>query len=159
MLLHVLGHGFGKSVLFLGSGELARTEGTTAIAGVHGLLTRRPVIGAIFGIGLLGLLGLPPFALFASEITIAKAGFDQGLGWAIGAALLLVLVVFAAIAVHALRMLLGGSNVESGERGAPAERVAARVPLVLGLVVFAGLGISIWPIERLLHAAAAVVAG
>ena len=103
VLLHVLGHGFGKSVLFLGSGELARTEGTTAIAGVHGLLTRRPVIGAIFGIGLLGLLGLPPFALFASEITIAKAGFDQGLGWAIGAALLLVLVVFAAIAVHALR--------------------------------------------------------
>ncbi len=155
VLLHVLGHGLGKAVLFLGSGEILRSEGTTKIAGVRGLLARRPLIGVTFGLGLLALLGLPPFSLFASEVGIARAGLAGGMGWAVTVALVLALVAFGAVLVHGQHMLLGEGvptteHRTSGARGAP---------LVAGLVVCAALGVSIWPIDHLLHAAANIVAG
>jgi hydrogenase-4 component F len=155
-LLHVLGHGMGKAVLFCSSGEILRTDGGSEIGAVRGLLVRKPVVGAAFGFGLLALLGLPPFSLFASELGIARAGFDEGLGWAVTLALVLTLVIFAVILGHAERMLLGEPDAEQSRD--PVRRMAA-LPLVGGLVTLAVLGISIWPIQRLLVAAAAVITG
>lgn len=159
-LLHILGHGLGKAVLFCTSGEILHAEGTTEIAGVHQLLARRPLIGGLFGIGLLALLGLPPFSLFASELAIVRAGFADGLGWAVAVALVLLLVVFVAVVGHAQRMLLGEPPVPPDvvDAARPTRRAAA-APLVAGLVAAAILGVSIWPVERLLEAAAQVVTG
>jgi hydrogenase-4 component F len=154
VLLHILGHGLAKSVLFLGSGEILRTEGTTEIAGVRGLLASRPLLGGSFGLGLLALLGLPPFSLFASEVGIARAGLQAGLGWAVAVALVLLLVIFAAIFSHGQRMLLGEP---ANHAEAHAASWLAATPIVGGLLLAAGLGVSVWPIERLLHAAAAIV--
>jgi len=150
-LLHMLGHGIGKSVVFLGSGEIALADGTTTISGVNGLISRRPLIGVPFGLGLLGLLGLPPFALFPTELAITRAGFAEGLGWVMAVAGMLLLVVFGAVLVHGKQMLLGASD--QGARGGETGRAFAG-PLILGLVAFAALGISIWPIQHLLHEAA-----
>jgi hydrogenase-4 component F len=170
VLLHILGHGLAKSVSFLGSGEILLSEGTTEIAGVRGLLASRPLIGGSFGLGLLALLGLPPFSLFASEVGIARAGLQVGLGWAIAVALILLLVIFAAIFSHGQQMLLGeygshagagagtrGETVAGSPTGAGADSLLSAAPLVGGLVLAAVLGVSIWPIERLLYAAATIV--
>lgn len=155
-LLHILGHGLGKAVLFCGSGEILLSDGTTEITGVRGLLARRPLLGGVFGLGLLALLGLPPFSLFASELAIARAGVAEGLGWAVAAALVLMLVVFAAVLGHAQQMLLGEPTLEV--EGHRTSAVSAAT-LVTGLAAVALLGVSIWPIERLLHAASRVVTG
>jgi hydrogenase-4 component F len=155
-LLHIVGHGIGKAVLFCSSGEILLTDGTTDIAEVRGLLTRRPLVGGVFGLGLLALLGFPPFSLFASELAIARAGVADGLGWAVAIALVLVFVIFAAIVGHGQQMLLGEPGADAGTH--PTSTITA-VPLVAGLAAVAVLGISIWPVERLLHAAAAVVTG
>lgn len=154
-LLHLLGHGIGKSVAFFGSGATALSEGSTRIDDVHGLVTREPVIGVPFGLALLGLLGLPPFALFATEIAITRAGFAAGLGWVMAVAAVLLLVVFGAVLVHGMRMLLGSSVEHVG--GVAIGKTFAG-PLILGLAMFTALGISIWPIEQLLHAAARILA-
>jgi hydrogenase-4 component F len=156
-LFHMLGHGVVKAVMFCSSGEILFLDGTTEIAGVRGLLARRrPVVGVGFGLGLVALLGLPPFSLFASELAMFRSGIAEGLGWAVAAAVALALVVFVAAIDHARHMLLG-------EPAGPDERhrtsVAAAVPIVAGLVVVAALGVSIWPIEGLLRAAASVVTG
>lgn len=156
-LLHVLGHGLVKAVLFCASGEMLLADGTTSIAGVRGLLARRPVVGGVFGFGLLALLGLPPFSLFASEIGIARAGVGHGLGWAIAAGGALLVVVFASIVAHGQRMLLGEAD-GAGDAGHRTSAAQVTV-LVVGLVASAALGVSIWPLERLLRAAAAVVTG
>lgn len=155
-LLHILGHGLIKAVVFCCSGEILLSDGTTEISGVRGLLSRRPLVGGIFGLGLLALLGFPPFSLFISELSIARAGIDQGLGVAVGAAFLLLLVAFVAIVGHAQRMLLGQGIAEEGRH---RTTLTASVPLVVGVVLVTGLGVSIWPIERLLRAAASVVSG
>jgi hydrogenase-4 component F len=155
-LLHILGHGMGKAVLFCSSGEILLSDGTTDISEVRGLLTRRPLVGGVFGFGLLALLGFPPFSLFASELAIARAGVASGLGWAVVIAMVLVFVIFAAIVGHAQQMLLGEPG--SGAVG-PRTSATTAAPLVAGLAAVAVLGVSIWPVERLLHAAARVVTG
>jgi hydrogenase-4 component F len=156
-LLHILGHGLGKAVLFCSSGEILFADGTTRMANVRGILARRPLVGGLFGLGVVALLGLPPFSLFASELAIARAGIADGLGWAVAVALVLVFVIFAAVAGHTLHMLFG--DAQTGVTTHHTSKVGAAVPLIGGLVVVALLGISIWPIDRLLHAAAQVVTG
>ncbi|MEV1179638.1 proton-conducting transporter membrane subunit, partial [Nonomuraea sp. NPDC049784] len=100
VLLHILGHGLGKSVLFLSAGQLHQALGTSRIHAVRGLMATAPMLAGAFALGLLALLGLPPFSLFASELGIARAGFAAGLGWAIAVALVLMLVIVAAIGRH-----------------------------------------------------------
>ena len=73
-LLHVLGHGLAKSSTFVVSGRILATEGTTSTTEIRGLLTRRPGVAVPFLVGMVALLGLPPFSLFFSEVAIVIAG-------------------------------------------------------------------------------------
>ena len=187
LLLHILGHGLAKSVLFCGSGQILALEGTTQISGVRGLLARRPVLAGTFALGLAALLGLPPFSLFVSELALARAAADAGLGWAVAVALVLLLVVFVAIASHGAGMLFGRPPARAESPGreprpaapalpaaavvssvltmtptraptiAPVRAAAGVAPLVTGLAVLAVLGVVAWPLESLLRAAALIV--
>ncbi|MEP6817180.1 MAG: proton-conducting transporter membrane subunit [Marmoricola sp.] len=107
VLLHIVGHGLGKAVLFCGAGQILTAERTSQIAGVRGLLGRRPALAACFGVGFLALLGLPPFSLFTSELGLARAAAADGMGWVIAVALSLLGVVFVSIVVHLAPMVLG----------------------------------------------------
>ncbi len=155
VLLHVLGHGLAKGVLFLASGEILLAEGTSEIAKVPALLSRRPALGGIFGFGLVALLGLPPFSLFASELNMLRAEVAVGLGWAAAIALVCMAVIFAAVMAHGRHLLLGDAPPQGSRAATP--RVVA-VPLAAGLLACAFLGVSAWPLQPLLHAAAQVVA-
>jgi len=154
VLLHILGHGLAKGVLFLASGEILLVEGTSEIEHVPALLSRRPVLGGIFAFGLVALLGFPPFSLFVSELNMLRAEFQVGLGWAAVAALVCMAVIFGAVMSHGCHMLLGPKGT-----AAPAMTPAlVAVPLIGGLVLCAFIGISVWPLGSLLHAAARIVA-
>jgi hydrogenase-4 component F len=160
VLLHVLGHGLAKSVLFLGAGRILQTTGTSRIDGVRGLATRQPVLAGAVGLGVLALLGLPPFSLFASELGIARAGFATGIGWATAAALALVVVIGAALVTHTGRMLLG--TAPEGPGAAPAPLTLPRTTttaLVIGLLGCAVLGTTTGPFAVLLERAAATLGG
>jgi hydrogenase-4 component F len=153
VLLHILGHGLAKAVAFCGAGQILHRVGSSLIVAVRGALAFAPATAALFGVSLVALLGLPPFALFASELTLARAGFTADLGPAIAAALLFVLVAFAAIVRHTAGMLLGPSTIER------EERVGLRwLPLGLGLVAAATLGIWLGPLQPLLDHAALIAA-
>jgi hydrogenase-4 component F len=154
VLLHMLGHGLTKSTLFISSGEIAHAEGTTEIAKVKGLLARRPVVGGIFGCGLLALLGFPPFSLFVSEFTMARAEVNVGLWWVVAISLVCLSVIFVSMTNHARHLLLGGDSSVA----VPLSARSVVVPLVTALVVCAFIGVSAWPLLSLLHAAAHVVA-
>jgi hydrogenase-4 component F len=154
VLLHMLGHGLTKSTLFISSGEIAHAEGTTEIAKVKALLARRPALGAIFGCGLLALLGFPPFSLFISEFTMARAEVDAGLWWVVALSLAFLSVIFVSITNHARHLLLGGDSSSP----VPLNARAVVVPLVTALGACAFIGVSSWPLLSLLHAAAHAVA-
>ncbi|MCL2467752.1 MAG: hydrogenase [Micrococcales bacterium] len=141
VLLHVLGHGLTKSVLFLGAGKILDETGTTTIADVRGLLHRRPDLAVIFAIAIIALLGLPPFAPFFSEIGIVLAGWQAGLGWAVAVALFALLVVLAGIVRAVGAMLLGSQPAPSDSPRPWAWLVPTGTALVVvGVVGFFGLG-------------------
>jgi hydrogenase-4 component F len=154
VLLHIVGHGLAKSVLFLASGEILLVDGSTEIGDVHALLARRPVLGGIFGFGLLALLGLPPFSLFVSELTMVRAEFSVGLGWVAAISLACMAVIFAAIANHGRNLLLG--SIDHEEMGQRTSSLVS-VPLIGGLAACAVFGIASWPLQSILHAAASTV--
>lgn len=156
LLLQVVGHGVAKAVLFLGSGHLQLAHDSTAIADVRGVLARSPVLGATLGIGLVTLLGLPPFALFPSEVAMAAAITRAHLTWALGVAFLLLLVAFAALARHGIAILLGSAPADAPRLGVPP---AARTALVVGASACLVLGVSIGGFAHLLGAAGTVLAG
>ncbi|HEX6073731.1 MAG TPA: proton-conducting transporter membrane subunit [Micromonosporaceae bacterium] len=158
VLLHIGGHGMAKTVAFLGSGHILRSEGSTEITAARGLAVRAPLLAGVFGLAVLALLGLPPSVVFASQLGIARAGFESGIGWAVAVAFGLALVAFAAIAAGTGRMLLGPAD--PGGRASPAGPgfgVAAAAPLVAGLVAVMVLGVAAWPVSSVLHAAAGIV--
>jgi hydrogenase-4 component F len=154
-LLHVLGHGLAKSSTFVTSGWILTAEGTTSTSDIRALLVRRPGVAVPFLVGVLALLGLPPFSLFFSEVAIVVAGAQQGLGWEMAVAVLLLLVVFAGIARHVSAVLFGPGR----DADAVPDRTAygPRVPLALALATTGVIGFVAGPLATLLIRAAAVL--
>ncbi len=186
VLLHILGHGLIKSALFLGAGRIRRMTGSSRIDAVRGLAAQAPILAGCFGVGVLALIGFPPFLLFASEFGIARAGFAAGLGGVTAAALLLVLVIAGSLLVHTSRMLLGAAppaesltpagppptprREADGAAIALAEPIVTAAPRVAragadvwamagALLTCAVLGIWIGPLGALLAQATAVLTG
>jgi hydrogenase-4 component F len=152
VLLHMVGHGLAKSVLFLGAGEILEVEGTSEITGVSGLLARRPALGALFGLGLAALLGLPPFSLFASELGLVRALTGAGLTWVAVLALAMLALVMVGMSGPAASMLFGPAHSRE-----TSPRLFS-VPLGVALGVLALVGVVAWPLSVLVHAGAAVAA-
>jgi hydrogenase-4 component F len=163
VLLHMLGHGLVKSVLFLGAGRLLQTIGTSRIDRVHGLACTQPVLAGCLGLGVLALIGLPPFSIFASELGIVRAGFGSGsqvVGWATALALVIVIVIAAALIGHTSAMLLGDAPEGPGTAAArltlPRTSTVALVCPLLGAAV---LGVTTGPLSALITAAAHTLTG
>jgi hydrogenase-4 component F len=156
VLLHVLAHGIAKTLVFLGSGQLQASHDSTQISDVSGVLARSPMIGVTFLVGLAVLLGLPPFAMFASELSISRALANAGLGWVLGAALLLVVIAFAALVRNGTQMLLGPPDA-----GSPAITVprSVSVALVTGVILSLVLGLTVGPLLQLFQTAATLLGG
>jgi len=156
LLLHVLAHGIAKSLVFLCAGQLQAAHDSTRISDVTGVLARSPLVGISFAVGLAVLLGLPPFAMFASELSISRGLAAAHLGWALGAALLLVVVAFAALVRNGSRMLLGPPDPGSPAIAVPGSVTAA---LVTGVILSVVLGVSAGPLLGLFHTAATQLGG
>jgi hydrogenase-4 component F len=151
LLLHVLAHGIGKTVLFLAGGQLQTARGSTAITDITGVLRRSRLVGVSFAVGLIVLLGLPPFAMFASELAIARSLADARLAWVLGVGMLAIAIAFAALVRNSGRMLLGAPVA-----GEPAITVPVTVAaaLLIGIAASIALGITAGPLTELLTAAA-----
>ncbi|MEB3049617.1 proton-conducting transporter membrane subunit [Mycolicibacter sp. MYC123] len=151
LLLHILAHGVGKTVLFLAGGQLQAAHDSTAIGEITAVLRRSRLVGGAFAVGMVVLLGLPPFAMFASELAIAISLVDTRLTWALGLALTALVVAFAALVRNSGRILLGSPSSD-----APAIRVPLTVAaaLVTGLLVSIALGVTAGPLSDLFATAA-----
>jgi hydrogenase-4 component F len=109
----------------------------------------------LFAIGVLALIGLPPFGLFVSEFLLVKAAIATGHVWVAAIALMLVLVAFVSLLNHLNRMLYGPvpEGVAVGERGGWRVIVLAAcavVSIVLGIVLP-------WPLAALIDRTVAIV--
>ena len=150
-LLHILAHGVGKTVLFLAGGQLQAAHDSTAIGEITAVLHRSRLVGGAFAVGMVVLLGLPPFAMFASELAIAISLADARLTWALGMALVALVVAFAALVRNSGRILLGSPSCDSPAIQVPRTVAAA---LVTGVLVSIALGVTAGPLSDLFASAA-----
>ena len=123
---------------------------------MRGLLQTLPVTGPLWLAGFLAIAGSPPFGLFVSELMILKGALQQGQTAVAVGYLLLLGVVFVAMARIVLRMAYGspaGIAVDP-ERSRGAWAVVP--PMALGAAVLAlGLCLPDWLQSALTEAAAA----
>lgn len=72
---HAFNHALFKSLLFLCAGSVVRATGTRNIEALGGLVKRMPHTAALFLIGSVSIVGLPPTSGFVSEMMLFQAYF------------------------------------------------------------------------------------
>src|SRR5215831_9916118 len=76
-LMQMTAHSLTKSAIFFAVGHIAQVKGTQRIADMGGLSVTHPVLAAGFGLGVIAIAGLPPFAVFTSEFTLLSSTFAR----------------------------------------------------------------------------------
>jgi hydrogenase-4 component F len=151
---HLLNHALAKSALFVAAGALGQRYGTHRLARMRGAFEVAPLPALGLLVGALAITGVPPFATFASELGIVRAGLAGRPAAFAGTAVLLVatLLVFGGMLFHILRVVM---------RRPPRESRTAAFPLALPLIgvpLFVLLALGIWLPPGLRDAFAAVAA-
>jgi hydrogenase-4 component F len=146
-LLHLLGHALVKSAVFFAVGAAVQLKGSQKIANISGLVASHPALGWGLALGIAGLAGMPPFALFLSEFRLVAEAAARS-PWLI-LPLALGLVVAAAALVRAMQTLcLGPATPDHrlpGSFAPPGGLLWATGPVWLHLALAAALGFALPP--------------
>lgn len=151
---HMLNHALAKTALFITAGALSQRYGTLRLARLRGAIEVAPLPALGLLVGTLAITGAPPFAPFASEFAIARAGFAGRPAALAGAVVLLAgsALVFGGMLFHILRVVL---------RTPPRRLHGATFPFggaFVGLPLLALLVMGLWLPEPLRDGFVAVAA-
>lgn len=143
-LYHMLNHSLNKSLMFFGAGTMMRSYETKEISRIRLVGRRFPVTGAIWLAGAVAITGAPPFSLFASELTILRAGLQTIAAWASFAMAVLLIAIFIGFLNHFRSMYYDPPERADEARG----QISAWciVPMWLAIIPLLGLGLW-WPQE------------
>lgn len=167
-LFHAVNHGLFKSLLFLGAGIVADTEGTVELERLGGLWHRLAWTAPLVLIGCVAIAGVPPFNGFASEwmafqsLLAALAGSSPAVK---GVLLTSIagLALTGGLAAACFVKLFGVGFLGRPRRAAPLpverERFdASNLALVLLAVLCVAFGVlPVLALAPLAHVAAAIV--
>jgi NADH-quinone oxidoreductase subunit L len=79
---HLLSHAVFKALLFLAAGAVIQATGTRDMRRMGGLGRQMPLVGNLFVVGALALVGLPYLNGFWSKELLLEAGLSRGPWWA-----------------------------------------------------------------------------
>lgn len=130
-LLHLLNHAVMKNLLFLAAGALIYRLKSQSIASLRGAGRQMPVTAICFAVGVLSIMGLPPFGGFVSKFLMIYAG-AQG-----GQILLPAVILFGSVlgGIYYLRLV----RLLFFEKYAGAPLKEAPLPMLLPLLALSGL--------------------
>ncbi len=158
-LLHMGYHALTKPVLFFAAGNIHQTFHSLEFRGIgRGVVKVLPVTVLLMSLAALAAIGLPPFGLFLSELTVIGGGVAAGQTTVSLLILVALLASFCGILQQLTRILLG--ERQGGEHvgdARPTDGLAAMALLLGALLVF-----SVWlptPLLDLLHQAAGIIGG
>jgi hydrogenase-4 component F len=154
LMLHLIGNGLAKGVLFLSAGNIHRAFASKNRDSARGALKRAPWTGAMFLAGFLAMTGSPPFLPFASEYAIFSAAFSQGRPVTGALVAVLLMVAFLGMSLTVVPVVFGDPP-KNRERTKFTETALLVAPS-LALLVILGI-IGLWlpqPLFRLVTEAA-----
>lgn len=157
LMLHMTYHTVAKPLLFLCAGNVYQHFQTDLFAKIKGGVMRAmPLTGVVFLMGLLAVLGMPPFSLFQSEFLIVRAGFEGGQYVPVVLFVLFAAAIFAGGLVHTGELTLGAGS------GEPAVALRPWRDLSIAVLAAALLLLAFWlpgPLLELIRAAARTISG
>ncbi len=109
------------------------------------------------GLAAAAAIGLPPFGLFFSEMTVLNGGFASGQGAVSALVLAALLAAFCGILYQLTRILLGAPKIARNNQTARFDGVPA-MGLMLGLLLL----FSVWlptTLSKVMHQAANIIGG
>jgi len=136
-LYHVMNHAIMKSLLFLAVGALVYRLKTREITAFKGIGKVMPVTAGFMSIGLLAIMGLPPFNGFISKFLMLYAAVNAGY-WYIAALLLLGSVIAAVYYIKLIKTVFFEKYEGPSVEEAPLIMLIP-MGLLTGLVIFNGL--------------------
>jgi hydrogenase-4 component F len=157
-LLHMGYHAMTKPVLFFAAGNIHQSCHTLQIRLIGpGMIKLLPLTAVCMGLAAVAALGLPPFGLFFSEMTVLNGGFADGRTLIATLLLFALLAAFCGILYQLTRVLLGAVRTARQSDALPMDGMGA-MGLMLGiLVVF-----SVWlpaPLVGLVEDARDIIIG
>jgi hydrogenase-4 component F len=131
-LLHMTVHSLVKSAIFFTVGHATQKASTQIMSEIRGLIKVSPTIGWGLMLGVMAILGMPPFGVFASEFLILTTAMREQ-PWAAPFLFLALGVAFASILIRVLPMVFGDTNLKVLAH--PPALMPVFVHLALGLVL------------------------
>jgi hydrogenase-4 component F len=158
-LLHMGYHALTKPVLFFAAGNIHQTFHSLGFRVIGpGVIKVLPVTVLLMGLAACAAMGLPPFGLFLSELTVISGGLAAHQTTISILILLALLASFCGI-LQQLSRILPGARTHGGEifKARPSDGVPAMVLLLGTLLLF-----SVWlpaPLLEAMHQAAGIIGG
>ncbi len=135
-LLHMTVHSLVKSAIFFTVGHATQKAGTQLMSEIRGLIKVNPTVGWGLMLGVMAILGMPPFGVFASEFLILTTAMREQ-PWAAPFLFLALGVAFASILIRVLPMVFGDTTLK------PLAHPPALIPVFVHLVLALMLGLYI----------------
>jgi hydrogenase-4 component F len=137
-LLHMTVHSLTKSAIFYAVGHATQKAGTQIMSEIRGLIKVNPTVGWGLMLGVMAILGMPPFGVFASEFLILTTAMREQ-PWATPFLFLALGVAFASVLIRVLPMVFGETSLK------PLAHPPALLPVFVHLGLALALGLYIPP--------------
>jgi len=137
-LLHMTVHSLVKSAIFFTVGHATQKAGTQLMSEIRGLIKVNPTVGWGLMLGVMAILGMPPFGVFASEFLILTTAMREQ-PWATPFLFLALGVAFASMLIRVLPMVFGDTTLK------PLAHPPALIPVFVHLALGLALGLYIPP--------------
>ena len=159
-LLHVMNHALMKGALFLAAMSMWLGGGVSDVQMLAGAGRRMPVTSAVFAVGAVAMVGIPPTVGFFSKWYLAIAAIDEGL-WFVLAVVLASSLLSAVYVFRVLERLYlapapaiaggadDGTEEGGGVRESPLDVTLPMALLALAMVVLGVLNVVV--MERVLE--------
>lgn len=159
MLLHMFNHALVKYSLFYTAGTIMEEFGTKNMMRIHGMMSQTPRTALFWLLGIVGILGMPPFGIFFSKFFIVFGFFQSEHPW-LGILMLVLLAgMLIGILYHVMRMFGGQSKRKHAiELFGVVDSLTLAGLLLFSCVASAGLS-QIDVLNTLLQHAAQIVLG
>ncbi|MHC1720124.1 MAG: proton-conducting transporter membrane subunit [Clostridiaceae bacterium] len=129
-LLHSIVHAYGKSLLFLVSGNILNAYKTKRIGNIKGLIKTMPYNSVFLIIGILVITGTPPAASFFSELKILQSGFNNGNYVSVAILAVCLIIAFAGFIVPFIKMIFSYDSTEYQRNDKDKENM---LPLIIAV--------------------------
>lgn len=137
-LLHSIIHAYGKSLLFLVSGNILKVYKTKRIDRVNNLIKTMPINAMFLILGILVITGMPPFASFFSEYNILVASIRNGNYLTAALYCICLLIVFGGFLKVFINMIYNHDKEFNTRRKEDKENI---IPLIILFITIAAISL------------------